>query len=1120
MKKIALLMLVLLVAAGLPAKEYQLKSPDRAIVVTVNSGEQISYSVERAGIRLLDPSHISLMLLDGTRFGGNDRFRVSRRSVDNTVPAKNFKRASVRDHFNELTLSTDNYDIVFRAYDDGVAYRFVDRGRNGEFAVAYEQAEFAFAYDSFAYVPYVTKDPVTLENQFFNSFENTYAHHALSQWEKGRLAFLPLVVEGANGIKLCITEADLWDYPGMYLSNQDGSRSLRGVFASCPDMVEQGGHNMLQGLVQSREDYLAQVAADEAFPWRIVLVSGEDKDLLTCDIPWLLGRDPAAGEDFSWVKPGKVAWDWWNDWNVYGVNFESGVNNDTYKYYIDFAANNGIEYVILDEGWAVNKQADLFQVIPEIDLPMLCQYAQKKGVGLILWAGYWAFDKDLERACREYAAMGVKGFKVDFMDRDDQPMMQFYRRAAETAARYHLLLDFHGACKPTGLQRSFPNVVNFEGVYGLENAKGLNDFDIDLVSYEVSIPFVRLVSGPADYTQGAMRNATRDNFRYVYTEAMSQGTRCRQLAEYVIFDAPLTMLCDAPSNYLKEPACLQFIAKVPTVWDETVALEGKAGEYVAMARRKGDTWYVGAITDWNAREMTLDLSFIGGKPLMEIFRDGVNAHRAARDFKQEWMDFPADGKVQVKMAPGGGWAAVIRQEPEPWQLTDKDWPRFDYYEKQNAALTVRPKAVLFGDSITRNWAGLDQAWLDEHHFVGRGISGQTTMQMLPRFRSDVIELHPEYAVILAGANDIARNNGYISVEHIFGNLVSMVELARANGIKPVMCTLCPAREIGWHRRVGDPRPQIAQLNELIKAYAAEQGIPLVDYHSVMRGPDDGMDPRYERDAVHPNLAGYKVMEKALLEVLSQPMQVMSFNVRNASAKDGDNCWENRRDAAVAMLNTINPVVVGLQEALPEQEAYLTAGCPQYLSYGVGRNDGVNGERMSILYHREILEFVDGGTWWLSETPDVPSVGWDAKYPRTATWALLRFRRGGQAFYFVNTHLDHKGVEARKNGLAMVVRKIREMNPDIPMVLTGDFNVEPGDPALTALDGLMLDARTTAPESVSTPSFNGYKPQPQKIIDYIYYSGFSGAASFRVVTESYLGVPFISDHYPIVSTLSF
>ncbi len=1122
MKKWAMTVALLLMLAGnllAAGKVYKLQSPSGAITVEIQAGEQLSWSISREGTLVLAPSPISLTLEDGSVWGRDMKVRKAvGRSQNRLITPVCYRQETVQDACNELTLNCNGYSVVFRAYDLGAAYRFVAK-RKAPFKVVSEQAAFCFPEAQNAFIPYCRKQE-GFEGQFATSFEARYTRASIADWERGRYAFLPVTLDAPKGYKLCITESDLLNYPGMYLSNEDQDSALEAVFARYPKEIRQGGHNMLQGLVRSREDYLAQVAADEAFPWRIVLVSGDDKDLLTCDIPWLLGRDPAAGEDFSWVKPGKVAWDWWNDWNVYGVNFESGVNNDTYKYYIDFAANNGIEYVILDEGWAVNKQADLFQVIPEIDLPMLCQYAQKKGVGLILWAGYWAFDKDLERACREYAAMGVKGFKVDFMDRDDQPMMQFYRRAAETAARYHLLLDFHGACKPTGLQRSFPNVVNFEGVYGLENAKGLNDFDIDLVSYEVSIPFVRLVSGPADYTQGAMRNATRDNFRYVYTEAMSQGTRCRQLAEYVIFDAPLTMLCDAPSNYLKEPACLQFIAKVPTVWDQTVALAGKAGEYVAMARRKGDTWYVGAITDWNAREMTLDLSFIGGKPLMEIFRDGVNAHRAARDFKQEWMDFPADGKVQVKMAPGGGWAAVIRQEPEPWQLTDKDWPRFDYYEKQNAALTVRPKAVLFGDSITRNWAGLDQAWLDEHHFVGRGISGQTTMQMLPRFRSDVIELHPEYAVILAGVNDIARNNGYISVEHIFGNLVSMVELARANGIKPVMCTLCPAREIGWHRRVGDPRPQIAQLNELIKAYAAEQGIPLVDYNSVMCGPDGAMDPRYEQDAVHPNLAGYKVMEKALLEVLSQPLQVMSFNVRNASAKDGDNSWENRRDAAVAMLNTINPVVVGLQEALPEQEAYLTAGCPQYLSYGVGRNDGVNGERMSILYHRELLEFVDGGTWWLSETPDVPSVGWDAKYPRTATWALLRFRRGGQAFYLVNTHLDHKGVEARKNGLAMVVRKIREMNPDIPMVLTGDFNVEPGDPALSALDGLMLDARTTAPETVSTPSFNGYKPQPQKIIDYIYYSGFSGADSFRVITESYLGVPFISDHYPIVSTLSF
>jgi alpha-glucosidase len=656
MKKIALLISVLLVAAGLPAKEYQLKSPDRAIVVTVNSGEQVSYSVERAGIRLLDPSHISLMLLDGTRFGGNDRFRVSRRSVDQKIPARNFKRSSVRDHFNELTLSTDNYDIVFRAYDDGVAYRFVDRGKNGEFAVAYEQAEFAFAYDSFAYVPYVARDYATMESQFFNSFENTYAHHLISKWEKGRLAFLPLVVEGANDIKLCITEADLWDYPGMYLSNQDGSHSLRGVFASCPDRVEQGGHNMLQGLVRSRRNFLARVPAGHAFPWRVIAIAAEDRQLAESDLTWRLAR-PAAAGDWSWVKPGKVAWDWWNDWNLYGVDFEAGVNTDTYKYYIDFASEHGIEYVILDEGWAVNKQADLMQVIPEIDLPMLCRYAEQKHVGLILWAGYWAFNRDMEGVCKHYSDMGIKGWKIDFMDRDDQEMVRFYEKAASTAAKYHMLVDFHGAYKPTGLQRTWPNVLNFEGIHGLEQMKWSGP-EVDQVTYDVTVPFARLVAGPADYTQGAMRNATRGNYHPVNTEPMSQGTRCHQLAEYIVFDAPLTMLCDSPTNYRREEECTRFIASVPTVWDETIALAGKMAEYVAIARRSGSTWYVGVLGNWDERDLEIDLGRLGvGAKQGEAFVDGINAHRAARDYRHGKVS--VNGTWKVHLAPGGGAVLVL-----------------------------------------------------------------------------------------------------------------------------------------------------------------------------------------------------------------------------------------------------------------------------------------------------------------------------------------------------------------------------------------------------------------------------------------------------------------------------
>ncbi|MBP5689740.1 MAG: glycoside hydrolase family 97 protein [Bacteroidales bacterium] len=654
--------LAVISAAGLYAadKTYQLKSPSGQLTVDITAGAETHWSVSMSGTKVLEPSPLSMTLGDGTVFGHNVKVKKAvRSSVDRIVKPVVYRQAEVREAYNELAIRCSGYSIVFRAYDDGAAYRFV-ADRKEAFTVRNEEAQFCFGSDFEGFIPYCRKSGDDVECQFFTSFEARYNHIPLSQWESGRLAFLPVTLDAPGGMKVCITESDLLDYPGMYLWNEDKDASLESIFAPYPKDVVQGGHNMLQGLVKSREDYIAKAAPGESFPWRILIVAREDKDLLTTTLPWLLGREPDKNLDFSWIKPGKVAWDWWNDWNIYGVDFEAGINNDTYKFYIDFASQNGIEYVILDEGWAVNKQADLFQIIHEIDLPMLCEYAESKGVGLILWAGYWAFERDMERACREYSAMGVKGFKVDFMDRDDQMMVDFYRRTAEMAAKYHLMIDFHGAFKPAGLQRTWPNVVNFEGVFGLENTKGQKNYDINLVEYEVTIPFTRLVAGPSDYTQGAMRNATRNNFRYVNSEAMSQGTRCRQLAEYIVFDAPLNMLCDSPSNYLREPECLGFIASLPTVWDETIALEGKAGEYVAMAKRKGDTWYIGAITDWNAREMTLDLSFIEGACCMEVFRDGPNAHRAARDYKKEKVCFPSDGKITVKMAPGGGWAAVVR----------------------------------------------------------------------------------------------------------------------------------------------------------------------------------------------------------------------------------------------------------------------------------------------------------------------------------------------------------------------------------------------------------------------------------------------------------------------------
>ena len=466
--------------------------------------------------------------------------------------------------------------------------------------------------------------------------------------------------------------------------------------------------------------------------------------------------------------------------------------------------------------------------------------------------------------------------------------------------------------------------------------------------------------------------------------------------------------------------------------------------------------------------------------------------------------------------------ALAQQKDE-----DKDWARFSFYAEKNTKVAKKPAAVLFGDSITRGWAKQDPEWLKSHDFLGRGISGQTTEHMLARFRPDVLELSPDYVVILAGINDIARNNGFIKTENIFKDLVSMVELARHNGIRPILCTLVPAHEIGWRKSLGDPRPSIDSLNAMITEYAAQNGIPVADYHSAMKTPDGAMRPELQKDAVHPNLEGYKVMEEVLEDVFAGiraagvPVRVMSYNIRNAGAKDGMNAWKKRRNATVEMLRSEKPDVFGIQEAYPEQEAFILKRCPEYAGFGVGRDDGADkGERMSVFYRRDALELLAGGTWWLSETPDVPSVGWDAKYPRTATWAHLRHKATGRDFFFVNTHLDHRGVEARRKGLEMIVARIGEMSPGAPLVLTGDFNVFPDDDCLAGVNLMLHDARTAAAVTSDKPSFNGFGLMESKIIDYIYYRGFVSAEEFKVVDDTFAGKPYISDHYPIEAILKF
>ena len=639
-------------------KTYELQSPNQKLAAEIRVGENVSFSLTSEGTQILAPSEIAMRLQGGEILGGKAKVSKVRESSENErIKSPFYKKDIVENVYNELTLAfSGKYSIVFRLYDDGLAYRFV-LNRKGEVVVENETANYVFDKDYTTFSAYVNSTAKTFEKQFSNSFEQTYATEPITKLNAERLKILPLVVNLDNGKKLCITEADLEDYPGMFLNNRSDKPVFEAMFAPYPKEVKQGGHNNLQGLVVSRENYIAKTSANRAFPWRVFVVSNEDKELADCDMVYRLAS-PSRVDDISWIKPGKVAWEWWNDWNIYGVDFRAGINNDTYKYYIDFASKYGIEYIILDEGWAVNGEADLLKVIPEINLPELVEYGKSKNVGVVLWAGYYAFNRDMENVVKHYSDMGIKGFKIDFMDRDDQEMVNFLYKASEVCAKYHMFVDFHGVFKPTGLQRTFPNVLNYEGVAGLEQLKWAPR-DYDMVTYDVTIPFVRMVAGPMDYTQGAMKNVRRSNFHAVNSEPMSQGTRCRQLATYIVFESPFNMLCDAPSNYMKEEECTEFIAQVPTVWDETKMLEGKISEYIATARRSGDTWYIGALTNWDRRKLSLDLSFLEGDYEIEYFKDGVNADRAGIDYKKEIVPLPANKKLEINMAPGGGFAARI-----------------------------------------------------------------------------------------------------------------------------------------------------------------------------------------------------------------------------------------------------------------------------------------------------------------------------------------------------------------------------------------------------------------------------------------------------------------------------
>ncbi|SEN23810.1 alpha-glucosidase [Mucilaginibacter gossypiicola] len=641
------------VLAAQTAKNYHIKSPDGKIDLTVTTGDKIRWSVKHEDTEIITPSAISMTLQGGEVLGKSSVVKNTKASsADLYFNTPIYKKDKVHDQYNQLTINfKGDYSAVFRAYDDGVAYRFITQ-KKGDIIIQNEEANFNFKNDDKAWLPFV--NDYRNKDKWTTSFEALYSKLKLSEVTKDSLAFLPVLVNVGDNKKAAILEADLQDYPGMYLTGN--GQSLQGAFAKYPTVETTGGYANMNYVVNGRADYIAKTKGTRSFPWRVAIISTEDKQLANSDIVQKLS-EPSRIKDMSWIKPGKVAWDWWNDWNITHVDFKAGINNPTYKYYIDFASANKVEYVVLDEGWS--NIVDLNQISPDINLQELIDYAKQKNVGLILWTSWYALTRQTDAAMAKFSKMGIKGFKIDFIDRDDQKMVSSLYEIAQKAADNQLIVDYHGMYKPSGIQRTFPNILNFEGVKGLENVKwGVKDHP----GYDVSIPFIRMLSGPMDYTPGAMRNASKANFRPVNGNPMSQGTRCHQLAMYTVFEAPLQMMADNPTAYQKEQESTDFIAAVPTTFNETVAISGKVGEYVALARRKGSTWHIGAMTNWDARDLTIDLSFLGeGTYKAVIFEDGINADRDGTDYKRTVVNLTSKDKLNIKLASGGGWAARLEK---------------------------------------------------------------------------------------------------------------------------------------------------------------------------------------------------------------------------------------------------------------------------------------------------------------------------------------------------------------------------------------------------------------------------------------------------------------------------
>ena len=648
-KVILLVFVAALTASGALAAEqssFDLKSPDKRIEVRIRTAHGVHYDVVLGGRAILEDSTLSMDVDHKTL--GKDGTKVARAKAtthDAVVePVVRQKFAKIRDHYNEQRIEFDGgYAVTFRAYNEGVAYRFETSLPASEIKIYGEEMNLNFVQNDIAYYP--------TEDSFMSHNERKYLPQRLSDISPEFIATLPAVVQVGQGASVAVAESDVDEYPGLWLKGTGGP----GLAATFPPFaLKDHKDTELNVPVTEAADYIAVTKGTRTYPWRVLGIVDQDKDLLTNSIVYLL-ESPSKIADTSWIKPGKVAWDWWNALNLHGVDFHAGVNTDTYKYFIDFAAKYQIPYIILDEGWY--KHGDILEVVPAVNMEELAAYSKQKNIGLILWAGWKELDEKLIPALDQFQKWGVQGIKVDFMQRSDQWMIEYFYRVCREAAQRHILVDFHGDQKPATMTRTWPNLINTEGVRGMEWDKWSAETD---PKHSTTLPFTRMFLGPMDYTPGAMLNATKTDFRAVMNRPMSLGTRCQQLALYVIYDAPLQMLSDSPSNYEREPEAMEFLKPVPSVWDDTKPLSGKISDYVVVARRSGNDWYVGAMTDWTARDLDIDFSFLpDGDFHMQSYEDGVNADRMASDYKMKKSDVNKSTKLKVHLAPGGGWAAHL-----------------------------------------------------------------------------------------------------------------------------------------------------------------------------------------------------------------------------------------------------------------------------------------------------------------------------------------------------------------------------------------------------------------------------------------------------------------------------